>query len=132
MPSVGVKLLENSKTSSSHTWHVNVDGHDSIAAAHHRVGVVVVAAAVGARAHRDDPFGRGHLIVDLAEGRRHLIGQRARHNYAVGLTRTGAEHHAVSVHVVAGRRDVHHLHGAASQAESHWPQRALLQQQQKY
>ena len=31
--------------------HVNVDGHDPIAAAHHGVRVVVVAAAVGTAVH---------------------------------------------------------------------------------
>ena len=35
------------------------------------------------------------------------------------------EDHAVSVHVVSGRRDVHHLDGAAREAEGQRPQRAL-------
>src|SRR5579859_4162237 len=34
--------------------HVDVDGHDAVAAAHHRVGIVVVTAAVGAGTHGDD------------------------------------------------------------------------------
>src|SRR5688572_30197655 len=33
--------------------HVNVHRHDAVAAAHDRVGIVVVAAAVGAGAHGD-------------------------------------------------------------------------------
>ena len=43
------------------TRDVEVDGDDPVAAANDRVRVVVVAAAVGARAHRDDPAGLGHL-----------------------------------------------------------------------
>ncbi len=30
------------------TGHVDVDGHDAVAAAHHRVGIVIITAAVGA------------------------------------------------------------------------------------
>src|SRR6056297_614166 len=33
--------------------HIDVDGHDTVAAAHHRVAVVIVAPAIGAGAHRD-------------------------------------------------------------------------------
>ena len=83
---------------------------------------MVVAAAIGAAAHGDDPLGRGHLIVDLAESGRHFVGHRARHNDAIGLTRTRSEHHTVAVHIVAGSRDVHHFDGAARQAECQWPQ----------
>src|SRR5262245_29456015 len=46
---------------------VDVYGHDPVAAAHHAVAVVVVAAAVGARAHADDVLGVRHLVVDLAQ-----------------------------------------------------------------
>ena len=53
--------------------HVDVDGDDAVAAAHRRVGVVVVAAAVGAAAHGDHPAGLGHLVVHFAEGGGHLF-----------------------------------------------------------
>src|SRR5215470_8116440 len=33
--------------------HVDIDRHDAVAAAYHRIGIVVVAAAIGAGAHRD-------------------------------------------------------------------------------
>src|SRR6516162_5172377 len=33
------------------TGHVDIDRHDPIAAAHHRIGIVVVAAAIRAGAH---------------------------------------------------------------------------------
>ena len=68
--------------------HVDVDRHDAVAAAHHRIGIVVVAAAVGARSHRDDVARLRHLVVDLAQRRRHLVGQRAGDDHHVGLART--------------------------------------------
>lgn len=61
----------------------------------------------------------------LAQGRGHLVGERAGHDHDVRLARAGAEDHAEAVHVVAGRRHVHHLHGAAGQAEGHGPQGTL-------
>src|SRR5574343_1471847 len=33
------------------TWNVDIDGNDAITAAHHGIGIVVVAAAVGTRSH---------------------------------------------------------------------------------
>ena len=104
--------------------HVDVDRHDAIAAAHHGVGIVVVAAAVGAAAHRDHPLRVGHLVVDLAQRRRHLVDQRAGHDHHVGLARRRAEHHAVAVEVQARGAGVHHLDRAAGQAEGHRPHRA--------
>src|SRR5581483_2078255 len=41
---------------------IDIDGHDAIAAAHHRIGVVIVAAAVRARPHGNDPARLGHLV----------------------------------------------------------------------
>ncbi len=108
------------------TWHINIHRYNSITASDHRVGVVIVAAAVGAAAHGDDPLWRGHLVVDLSQGWSHLVCQRARHNDAVGLARRGSEDDAVAIHVVAGRCDVHHFDGAAGQAECEGPQGALF------
>ena len=39
------------------TGHVDVDGHDAIAAPHHRVGVVIVAPAVGTAGRGDEQLG---------------------------------------------------------------------------
>lgn len=49
------------------TWHVNIDGDDSVTASHHAVGVVVVTTAIGTAAHADHPPRLGHLIVDLQQ-----------------------------------------------------------------
>ena len=38
---------------------------------------MVVAAAVGTAAHRQDVARLRHLVIDLAEGRSHLVGERA-------------------------------------------------------
>lgn len=86
---------------------------------------MVVAAAVGARAHGDDPARLGHLVVDLAQGGGHLVGQGARDDHDVRLPRRGAEDDADAVLVVARRREVHHLDGAAGEAEGHGPEGGL-------
>lgn len=39
----------------------------------------------GAPAHRDNPAGLWHLVVDLAQRRRHFVGQRASDNHDVRL-----------------------------------------------
>src|SRR5271166_6597397 len=56
------------------TRHVDVDGYDPVAAADHRIGIMVIAAAIGAGSHRDDVARLGHLVVDLAQRRRHFVG----------------------------------------------------------
>ena len=104
--------------------HVDVDRHDPIAAAHHRVAEVIVAAAVGAGAHRQDIARLGHLVVDLAQGRRHLVAQRAGDDHHVRLARARPEHEPEPVEIIARRRRVHHLDGAAGEPEGHRPHRA--------
>src|SRR5438874_4209599 len=57
--------------------HIDVDRHDTVAAAHHGIGIMVIAAAVGAGSHRDHITRLRHLVVNLAQGGRHLVGQCA-------------------------------------------------------
>src|ERR671935_244315 len=66
------------------TGHVDIHGHDTVAAAHDGVRIVVIAAAVGARAHRDHPARLSHLVVDLAKRRRHLVAERSGNDHQVG------------------------------------------------
>src|SRR4029078_1039035 len=106
--------------------NVDVDGNDPVAAAHDRIAVVVIAAAVRARAHRDDPARLGHLVVDLAQRRRHLVAERPGDDHEVALARARPEQHAEAVDVVARRASVHHLDRAAREAEGHRPQRTGL------
>lgn len=104
---------------------VHIDGHDPIAPPHNAVAVVVVAAAVGARAHGDDPARLGHLVVDLAQRGRHLVGEGAGHDHDVRLAGRGTEDDAHAVLVVARGRQVHHFDGAAGEAEGHGPKGGL-------
>src|SRR5215472_16082150 len=47
-------------------WNINVHRHDPIAAAHYGIRVMIIAAAVGAGAHRNNPPRLRHLVVNLA------------------------------------------------------------------
>src|SRR3546814_20684274 len=80
--------------------------HDPVAATHHRIAVMVIAAAIGAAPHRDDVFGLGHLIVDAEQRRGHLVAQRARDAHHVGLTRARARPGHQPLEVVAPHVDV--------------------------
>src|ERR1700722_6594242 len=79
--------------------HVDIDRYDAIAAADHRIGIVIVATAIGAGTHRYHPARLGHLVVHLAQCRRHFIHQRAGHDHDVGLTWTRTEDHAETIQV---------------------------------
>ena len=63
---------------------ISFDGHHLIDALHQGV-VVEHAAGGGTGAHGDHPLGVGHLVVDLAQHRRHLLRHPARHDHEVGL-----------------------------------------------
>jgi hypothetical protein len=105
--------------------NVDIHRHDAVASSDDAVAVVVVAATVGAATHGDDPSGLGHLIVDLAEGGRHLVGEGAGDNHDVGLARRGTENDSHAILIVTGCGEVHHLNSAAGETEGHGPQRAL-------
>ena len=100
---------------------VDVDGDDLVDALDDGV-VVEHAAGRGADAHRDDPLGLHHLVVDLAEHRRHLLADPAGHDHQVGLARRVPEDlHAEAREVVVGGARRHHLDRAAGQAEGGRP-----------
>lgn len=86
---------------------------------------MVVAASVGATPHADDPSGFGHLIVDLAQGGRHLVRERAGDDHDVGLARRSSENDTQSILIVSRRGQVHHFDGTAGETEGHWPERRL-------
>lgn len=86
---------------------------------------MVVATAVGAAAHADNPARVGHLIVDLAKSGRHLVRQCTSHNHNIGLTRGGSENNSQTILIVAGGGKVHHLDGTAGETEGHRPEGAL-------
>ncbi|MNY45493.1 hypothetical protein D3C86_1806020 [compost metagenome] len=88
---------------------------------------MVVTTAVRAGTHGNDPARLRHLVVDLAQGRSHLVAQRAGNNHQVGLPRAGAEHlGAETAQVIARRSGMHHFNRTAGQTKGHGPQRTGL------
>src|SRR6202047_4663185 len=81
--------------------NVDIDGHDSVAAAHDRIGIVVIAAAIGAGTHRDHITRLRHLIVDLAQGRGHFVAERAGDDHHIGLTRRAARRETATLDTAA-------------------------------
>ena len=59
--------------------NIDINGNDFVDALHHVIGAIKSSAS-GARAHRDDPFRLGHLIINLFENRPHLVVNRAEHH----------------------------------------------------
>src|SRR5664280_2566258 len=105
--------------------HVDVHRNDPVDALRDRVAPVG-AAARRARAHRDDPFRVGHLIVEALDDRRHLLRDGAGDDHHVALARRAAKDlGAEARHVVAAVDDRHHLDRAAREAELHRPERVL-------
>lgn len=103
------------------TRHVYIDGHDAVAATNDAVAVVIIPAAVRTAAHADDPARLRHLVVDLPQRGRHLVGHRTRDDQDVGLARRGSEESSQPVLVVSWGGEVHHFDGAAREAEGHGP-----------
>mmetsp|Transcript_10891 Transcript_10891/g.36089 ORF Transcript_10891/g.36089 Transcript_10891/m.36089 type:complete len:250 (+) Transcript_10891:102-851(+) len=101
--------------------HVDVHWDDAVAAPYHGVRVMVVAAAVGAGAHRQDVTRLRHLVVDLPQCRGHLVGERPRNDHHVGLARRCTEQNAETIHVVSSGSRVHHLHSATGEPKRHRP-----------
>ena len=101
--------------------HVHIDRNDLIDALQHAVGRERTAR-IRAAAHRDHPLGLGHLVVEPAQNRSHLLGHGAGHDHQVRLPRRGAKHLGAEPRDVEARgRRRHHLDGAARQPESHRP-----------
>lgn len=101
---------------------VNIDRNNTIASPDNRVGIMVVAAAVGATAHADNPPGLRHLIVDFPQSGCHFVGKRACDNHAVGLPRGRTEQKTEAIEVVTRGACLHHFHGAACKPEGHRPE----------
>src|SRR6266542_6953290 len=72
--------------------HIHVDRDDRVHALERRVAVPELAAGARAVAHRDHPLRLGHLLVQPAQPRGHLVGHRAGHDHHVGLPGARAEH----------------------------------------
>src|SRR5512135_2604081 len=106
------------------TGNVDIHRNDAVTTTNHRIGIMVIAAAVCARAHRDHPARLSHLVVNLAQSRGHLVAQRTGHDHYIGLTRAGTECAGTkTVQVIARQCRMHHLNRTAGEAEGHRPQR---------
>src|SRR6188472_3231176 len=92
---------------------IDVDRNDAVAAANHGVGIMIVAPAIGAGAHGDDIARLRHLVVDLAQRRRHLVAQRAGDDHHIRLAWRAARGKAEALEITARHRGLHHLDGAA-------------------
>ncbi len=80
---------------------VHVDRHDVVDALHDRVVVEHAAARRRRRPSRCTDARLGHLVVDLAQDRGHLLADPAGHDHQVGLPGRGAEDlHAPAAQVV--------------------------------
>ena len=75
---------------------------------------------------RPSPRQSDLMIVDLAQGRAHLVAQRTGDDHQIGLARTGPKQHAKAVNVVTRCAGMHHFNRAAGQTEGHGPERAGL------
>src|SRR5271156_5258238 len=104
--------------------HVDIHRHDTVASSHHRIGIMVIAAAIGARAHRDDVTRFRHLVVNLPQRGSHLVGQRPRHDHHIRLARAPARREAEPLDVIARHRQLPHLDSAAGKAKIHPRERA--------
>ena len=82
-------------------------------------GVVVEHAAGGcADAHRDNPLGFHHLVVDLTKDRCHLLRHATGDDHEIGLTRRSAERfHAITSKVVVRSACSHHFERATRETE---------------
>src|SRR5438105_12636943 len=67
---------------------VHIHRYDRVDPLQRRVAVPELASGAGAVAHGDHPLGLGHLLVQPAEPRGHLVGHCAGHDHHVGLART--------------------------------------------
>ena len=102
---------------------VDVHGDDLVDPLRHVVRPVE-ASRGGADAHRDDPLGLGHLVVDPPQDRRHLVRHRAGDDQQVRLARREADDlRAEAGDVVVRRRDRHELDAAAGGGERERPER---------
>src|SRR6266404_7984529 len=104
---------------------VDIHGNDLIHALHERV-IIEDAAGSCARPHRDDPLRLRHLLPELANYRRHFVGDAAGNDHEVRLPRRRPEHFSAKARDIEARRaHRHHLNGAAGEAKRHRPDRIL-------
>jgi hypothetical protein len=63
--------------------NIDINRHDPVTSPRDRVAIMIVAPSIGTAPHADNPPRIRHLIVDLPQRGRHLVGQGARHDHDV-------------------------------------------------
>src|SRR6476646_3639583 len=105
--------------------HVDIHRHERVHALHRVITIVELTTRGGALAHRDDPLGIGHLLIQTDKARPHLDRDGARDDHQVSLARAGAEDlRAKAREIVVRLPGGDHLDGAAGEAIAQWPDRA--------
>lgn len=106
------------------TGNIDIYRDDAVASADNWIWVVVIATAIGTTSHWDNPARLGHLIVDLAECRRHFVRDGASDDDAVSLTWTGTKHDAKPIHIVSKRQHGHNTsHNCSAAFAVRWTSR---------
>src|SRR6058998_4360807 len=99
----------------------DVRRHERVGSFDHRVGVVVRTAADRTLAHRDDPLGFRHLLVEPPHGGAKLERNRTVQQEDVALPRRRAVDDSESLDIVPRIRGRRHLDRAAHDAEVQRP-----------
>src|SRR3989440_6347270 len=88
--------------------------------------IVENAAGSGTGAHRDDPLGLRHLVIELADDGSHLLRETAGDDHEIGLAGGWAEDFGAETREVKTRGGHgHHLDGAAGPAKTKRPNGTL-------
>ena len=86
---------------------------------HNRVTVMIISTTICTTPHTDHPSWFWHLVVDLPQGRSHLVGECTSYDHHIGLSWGCAEYDAETVLIIARCRAMHHFNGTACEAEGH-------------
>src|SRR5882757_2440543 len=105
---------------------VHVDRNIAVNTLQYVITLLERTARDRARAHSDDVFRLGHLVVETHNLWSHLLCHRAGDNDQVRLTRRRPEDLRTEPrNVISSHRRRNHFNGATSQAKGHWPHRVL-------
>ena len=105
--------------------HIYIDRYDPIAPSRDAIAVVIIPSSIRTATHAHNPSRIRHLVVHLAEGRGHFVGQGASDDHDVRLAGGGTEDYAEAVLVVARGGEVHHFDSTTGEAKGHGPEGAL-------
>src|SRR5215831_15230867 len=106
--------------------NINIDRDVAVDSFEHVVSLLERTSRDRARAHGDNIFRIGHLIIEAHDLWRHFLCHCPRNNHQVGLPwRRPKNFTPKSRDVIARRSGCDHFNGAASQAKLQWPDGVL-------